>query len=120
MDTSSRMNTHPQTNDKSLTEGTRGRSPTLGIDIMLKATEQGLTRRETASMTGATMRQVCLACDRWAKDGVFLKKEKTGLKSTVQERAEILLERGDMTAKEIGIELGVSPQRISQIKKGLK
>ena len=107
--------------DKLLAEATIDGEVTIGIDLLREASEQGLSRRETAMFIygadGANeYAKVCRACKKYK---VELAKEKTGAKTTTKERATILLKRGDMSAKEIGIELGVSPQRISQIKRSL-
>ena len=90
------------------------------IDIMLEATEQGLTRTETASMTGYTYVAVCRACKKWADEGVELKREACGVRNTTKERAKILLERGDLSDTEIGSKLNISRQRVGQIRKKLK
>ena len=101
-------------------QGTRETKPTLTLKKMLEATEQGLTRAQTASMAGLTYRQVAWAENKYKNEGVKLRTEKTGIKTDTKEKAKIFLERGELSVREIGKELGVSPQRIHQIKAELK
>jgi hypothetical protein len=93
---------------------------TLDLETMLEATEQGLTRTETASMIGCTYVAVCRACKKWADEGVELKREACGVRNTTKERAKILLERGDLSDTEIGSKLNISRQRVGQIRKKLE
>ena len=104
-------------NDKQQAEGAQGAEVGLGLDIMLEATEQGLNRRETASMTGATIRRVELAEKRYCSQGVLLKKEKRGPKTDTADKVKLLLEQGELTVQEIAKQLGVTPQRIYKIRK---
>jgi hypothetical protein len=68
---------------------------------------------------GVTYIQVCRACNRFKGDGVALRAEKTGAQTDTKEKAKVLLEQNLLSVKEIGKELGVSPQMIYKIKKGL-
>ena len=107
--------------DKQQVEGVQGGKVTLDLGYMLKATEQGLSRGSVALATGQSAVAVSRACKKWADQGVFLEKEKTGVRTDTAERAKEMLKAGAMAVREIAVELGVSPQRIYQIqKKGSK
>jgi len=117
------MSTHSQSciNDKQLVEAFTKADLTLDIETMLMATEQGLSRRETVCLLerwGVTYIQVCRACNQFKNQGVKLRAEKTGVQTDTKEKAKILLEQDLLSVKEIGKELGVSPQMIYKIKKG--
>jgi transposase len=105
---------------KQLVEAFAWADRTLDLETMLVATEQGLSRRETVCMLeGVTYIQVCRACNQFKNQGVKLRAEKTGVQTDTKEKAKVLLEQNLLSVKEIGKELGVSPQMIYKIKKGL-
>ena len=106
--------------DKLLAEGLEGGKVCLGLDIMLEATEQGLSRGAVASLTGQSLVAISRACKKYASLGVYLEKEKTGPKTDTAENVKVLLEQGGLTIKEIGDKLGISRQRVYKIKKQLE